>query len=63
MRRVAGGIYSRTFGAVGSYFFSAPEEDEEKLEETYVCIDYLNRQVDNLVRWANKYDKKVLTMA
>ena len=64
MRRVAGGIYSRTFGAVGSYFYSAPQEDEEEsMEESYICIDYLNRQVDSLVRWANKYDKKVLTMA
>ena len=33
------------------------------MEKAYICIDYLNRQVDSLVRWANKYDKKVLTLA
>ena len=64
MRRVAGGIYSRTFGAIGSYFYTTPEpeDDEETMEESYICIDYLNRQVDQLVRWANRFDKKVLTL-
>ena len=50
---------------VGSYFYASPEtqEEEEIQEKTYICVDYLNRQVDGLVRWANKYDKKVLTLA
>ena len=42
--------------------YGAAEEVEEP-ESAYVCIEFLNRQVDNLVRWANKYDKKLMTMA
>ena len=42
IRRVAGGIYSRTFGLVGSYLYGAAEEVEEP-ESAYVCIEFLNR--------------------
>ena len=45
---------------MSSYIYGATEDEEPT---AYVCVEYLNRQVDNLVRWATKYDKKLMTMA
>ena len=45
---------------MGSYIYGAAEEEQPT---AFVCVEYLNRQVENLVRWAARYDKKLMTMA
>ena len=56
---VASGIYNQTLGRLWGteHVVEVPEN------ETYVCMDYLERQADQIVRWANKSEKQLISEA
>jgi hypothetical protein len=57
---VASGLYNQTLGRLwGGGAQPTPEPENE----TYVCFDYLERQADQIVRWANKSEKQLISEA
>lgn len=57
---VASGIYNQTLGRLWGGSATQAAEPEN---ETYVCLAYLKRQADQIVRWANKSEKQLISEA
>lgn len=53
LRNLASGIYSYTIGS----FWSDPEP--EPVKETYVVVEFLDRQADQLLNWASKTENNL----
>lgn len=53
LRNLASGIYSYTIGS----FWSEPEPEPAK--ETYVVVEFLDRQADQLLNWASKTENNL----
>ena len=56
---VASGLYNQTFGRL----WYAPEPTPEPEPDSYVCLDYLDRQAEQILRWANKAEISVISEA
>ena len=55
---IAGGIYKRT---IGSILTAEPEQPQEL--SAYICVEFLDRQADQLVKWAIRSEKTIRSEA
>ena len=65
-KSVASGLYGRTFGYLfggGSTNQEAKSANSEPTDQEYICVDYLDRQCDNFVRWAINHHYTLLSRA